>query len=162
MKIGEVLILVLIIVLLIVSMDLENQFSILNTQNGVWSYAINNNFTNLDVKVPIIPNGSLALGIYSPVSISIDSHGVAHIYASNLHDLFFAQGFYMAYTRLFQMEIQSLMASGNLSLYLGKTFLDSDLAMRYLGLPYNAFNLELFYKEDYPQYYAYMQSFPMV
>lgn len=159
MKIGQVLILVLIIVLLIVSMDLENQFSILNTQNGVWSYAINNNFTNLDVKVPIIPNGSLSMGIYSPVSISIDSHGVAHIYASNLHDLFFAQGFYMAYTRLFQMEIQSLMASGNLSLYLGKTFLDSDLAMRYLGLPYNAFNLELFYKEDYPQYYAYMQSF---
>jgi len=159
MKIRQVAVLVVVIVLFIISVDLESQISILNTQNGVWSYAAYGNISSLNIKVPIIPNGSSSMGIYSPVSIKIDSYGVAHIYASNIHDLFFAQGFYMAYTRLFQMEIQSLMASGNLSRYLGRTFLNSDLAMRYLGLPFNAYNLELFYKENYPMYYSYMQAF---
>ncbi len=40
-----------------------------------------------------------------PVDVLRDRWGVAHIYAYNQHDLFFAQGFVTAQDRLFQMEL---------------------------------------------------------
>src|SRR5215469_11716636 len=50
--------------------------------------------------------GSLKLpGLRQPVTVLRDRWGVAHIYAQNQHDLFFAQGFVAAEDRLFQMEL---------------------------------------------------------
>ena len=44
-------------------------------------------------------------GLKEPVEILIDLWGIAHIYAKNQHDLFFAQGYNAACDRLFQLEI---------------------------------------------------------
>ena len=50
--------------------------------------------------------GKLKLrGLQEPVNVLRDRWGVAHIYAQNQHDLFFAQGFVVAQDRLFQMEL---------------------------------------------------------
>ena len=40
-------------------------------------------------------------GLKQPVNVARDQWGVAHIYATNQHDLFFAQGFTAAQDRLF-------------------------------------------------------------
>ena len=47
-------------------------------------------------------------GLLSRVEVIRDRWGVPHIYASNLDDLFFAQGFVQAQDRLWQMEIPLL------------------------------------------------------
>ena len=50
--------------------------------------------------------GETALpGLEAPVEILRDKWGVAHIYAQNQHDLFFAQGYVAAQDRLYQIEI---------------------------------------------------------
>ena len=43
-------------------------------------------------------------GLNQPVEILRDRWGIAHIYARDEHDLFFAQGFNVASDRLFQLE----------------------------------------------------------
>ena len=42
-------------------------------------------------------------GLQQPVTVLRDRWGVAHIYAQDQHDLFFAQGFVAAQDRLFQI-----------------------------------------------------------
>ena len=50
--------------------------------------------------------GTISLaGLEQPVEVLRDQWGVAHIYAENQHDLFFAQGFTAAQDRLYQIEI---------------------------------------------------------
>ncbi|HKB96040.1 MAG TPA: penicillin acylase family protein, partial [Rhizomicrobium sp.] len=44
-------------------------------------------------------------GLTQPVEIIKDRWGIAHIYAKNESDLFFAQGFNAARDRLFQLEL---------------------------------------------------------
>src|SRR5207248_9733134 len=51
-------------------------------------------------------NGDLSLPcLGAPVDILRDRWGIAHIYAKNTDDLFFAQGFVAAQDRLFQMDM---------------------------------------------------------
>src|SRR5262245_18837535 len=52
----------------------------------------------LDGEVPLV-------GLKEPVEVLRDRWGIAHIYARNDHDLFFAQGFVAAQDRLFQLEM---------------------------------------------------------
>jgi penicillin amidase len=147
-KILDAVIIALLIVLSIFSMN----FSVLNPSPGigVWDETLNSNYTSQVLKIP---------GLYKPVTVKIDGTGMAHIYAQNDHDLFMAEGYYQASNRLFQMEIQALAASGNLSKYLGPSYIDSDKAMRYLGLPYNAYNLEIAYKTNHPEFYEIAVAF---
>ncbi len=140
----------LLIVLILIFSFISMNFSILNPANGVWWEAKNSNYTSQTIKLP---------GLYDSVTVIIDNTGMAHIYAKNDHDLFLAEGYYQASNRLFQMEMQAIAASGNLSKYLGASYVDSDNAMRYLGLPYNAYKLEIAYKENYPDYYALVEAF---
>jgi penicillin G amidase len=58
-----------------------------------------------------------------------DVYGVPHIYADNVHDLYFALGYCQAQDRLFQMDFYRRAARGRLSEVLGKDLLDAD---RYL------------------------------
>src|SRR5438552_14409266 len=53
-------------------------------------------------------------GLQKPVNVLRDLLGVAHIYAQNQHDLFFAQGFVVAQDRLFQMELWKRSGEGRL------------------------------------------------
>ena len=45
-----------------------------------------------------------AAGLQKPVEVIRDKWGIPHIYAQNVDDLFFAQGYVMAQDRLWQME----------------------------------------------------------
>jgi len=74
-------------------------------------------------------------GLRSPVEILRDAHGVPHIYASNLHDLFFAQGYVQAQDRWWQMEFWRHTASGTLCELVGRSAaaLQADLFIRTLG-----------------------------
>src|SRR6266576_5810617 len=81
--------------------------------------------------------GKLKLrGLQEPVNVLRDRWGVAHIYAQNQHDLFFAQGFVVAQDRLFQMELWKRSGEGRLAEILGAAALPRDLnarALRYRG-----------------------------
>ncbi|MCL4334664.1 MAG: penicillin acylase family protein, partial [Candidatus Thermoplasmatota archaeon] len=77
----------------------------------------------------------------------------------NNHDLFFAQGYYTARERLFQMELEALSVSGNFSRYIGPAGLSSDISARLQQIPQRAYSLDQLYKREYPQYYAYLKDY---
>ena len=51
----------------------------------------------------------------APVTIIRDEYGIPHIYAGNIHDLFFAQGYIHAQDRLWQMDFNRRIGAGRLS-----------------------------------------------
>jgi penicillin amidase len=69
-------------------------------------------------------------GLQEPVEILTDRWGVAHIYARNEHDLFFAQGYNAARDRLFQFEMWRRQATGTVSEILGRRELARDIGAR--------------------------------
>src|SRR6478736_2600210 len=71
-------------------------------------------------------------GLKRPVRVLRDRWGVAHIYAENQHDLFFAQGVVAAQDRLFQMEMWKRAGQGRLSEVLGPSALARDVDARLL------------------------------
>lgn len=71
-------------------------------------------------------------GLQHPVRVVRDNWGVAHIYAANQHDLFFAQGFVAAQDRLFQMELWKRAGQGRLAEVLGKSAIERDRYARLL------------------------------
>ena len=78
-------------------------------------------------------SGHLAVpGLRRPVRVLRDHWGVAHIYAQNQHDLFFAQGLVAAQDRLFQMEMWKRAGQGRLSEILGPSALARDVDARLL------------------------------
>jgi penicillin amidase len=78
--------------------------------------------------------GKLILaGLQHPAKVVRDPWGVAHIYAQNQHDLFFAQGFVAAQDRLFQMELWKRSGQGRLAEVLGPSALFRDIYARLLS-----------------------------
>ena len=73
-----------------------------------------------------------APGLKQSVRVLRDRWGVAHIYAANQHDLFFAQGFVAAQDRLFQMEMWKRSGQGRLAEVLGPSALQRDVNARRL------------------------------
>lgn len=71
-------------------------------------------------------------GLQQGVKIERDNWGVAHIYAANQHDLFFAQGFVAAQDRLYQMEMWKRAGQGRLAEVLGKSAVERDRYARLL------------------------------
>jgi penicillin amidase len=82
-------------------------------------------------------SGRLTLaGLQKPVQVLRDPWGVAHIYAENADDLFFAQGFVAAQDRLWQMEMWRRAGEGRLAEVLGASAVERDKfarLMRYRG-----------------------------
>jgi penicillin amidase len=72
-------------------------------------------------------------GIESPVDIYRDQMGIPHIYASNLHDLFFAQGYVHAQDRFWQMDFWRHIGSARLSEMFGDSQVETDAFLRTLG-----------------------------
>jgi penicillin G amidase len=80
-------------------------------------------------------NGALALsGLTANVDVYRDDHGVPHIEAKSMKDLFIAQGFATAQDRMFQMDLSRRQASGMLSEVIGEKTLSRDKFFRTLGL----------------------------
>jgi penicillin amidase len=78
-------------------------------------------------------NGEHALpGLRQPVEVLRDRWGVAHIYARNQDDLFFAQGFVAAQDRLFQMDMWRRVGVGETAEVLGRDALPGDRFARLL------------------------------
>ncbi|MCC6515852.1 MAG: penicillin acylase family protein, partial [Chitinophagales bacterium] len=79
-------------------------------------------------------DGKLSIsGLKEDVEIIRDELGIAHIYANNINDLMFAQGYVHAQDRLFQMELNRKVARGTLSEIIGIKALDSDRIARTMG-----------------------------
>ncbi len=79
-------------------------------------------------------NGKTKLrGLKKKVEVIRDHWGVPHIYAKNLEDLAFAQGFVHAQDRFWQMELNRRVANGTLSEILGDVALDIDISSRTFG-----------------------------
>jgi penicillin amidase len=77
-------------------------------------------------------------GLHESVRVQRDRWGVAHIYARDQHDLFFAQGFVAAQDRLFQMELWKRAGQGRLAEILGASAVQRDInarRLRYRGDP---------------------------
>src|SRR5262245_240000 len=72
------------------------------------------------------------MGLHGPVRVVRDRWGLAHIYASNQDDLFFAQGVVAAQDRLFQMELWKRSGQGRLAEVLGPMALKRDVNARLL------------------------------
>lgn len=72
-------------------------------------------------------------GLRAPVDVIRDNMGVAHIYAQDGHDLFFAQGFVTAQDRFWQMEFWRRIGAGRLSEILGESALSNDRFIRTIG-----------------------------
>ena len=78
------------------------------------------------------PEVLTAQGLAEPVEILRDRWGVAHIYAKNEADLFFAQGYNVARDRLFQLELWRRQATGTLAEIQGERAIPHDLGARLL------------------------------
>jgi len=74
-------------------------------------------------------------GIEDPITIYRDELGRPHIYALNMSDLFFGQGFAHAQDRLWQMELHRRAGEGRISEIIGRSELDTDILLRTAGLP---------------------------
>jgi penicillin G amidase len=80
-------------------------------------------------------DGSLELtGLRAPVRVLRDTWGVPHIYAENLPDLLFAQGYVHAQDRLWQMDFSRRLVAGRLAEVAGSLAAPVDRWLRVLGL----------------------------
>jgi len=139
-----------LVTLLVILSIFTTSLSILNPFLGIWYSSGNVNMLNEIVSIP---------GLSGNVNIYIDSNGIAHIYANNLHDLFLAEGYYEASQRLFEIELFGLLAMGNLSSWVGAKALSSDIAMHLIGIPQNAIMSAQYLKHNYPTIYSYLEAF---
>jgi len=72
----------------------------------------------------------VAAGLQQPVEVIRDQWGIPHIYAQNVDDLFFAQGYVMAQDRLWQMEWWRREHEGRLAEILGPAAVERDRQSR--------------------------------
>lgn len=77
-------------------------------------------------------------GLEAPVEVFVDGMGIAHIYAQNEHDLFFAQGFNVARDRLFQLEWWRRRATGTFAEIAGPEAVPLDTASRLFRIRHDA------------------------
>ncbi len=77
-----------------------------------------------------------AKGLTAGVEIIRDENGVTHVYAKNMRDLFFAQGYAQAQDRWWQMEFFRKTCGGRIEELTGKkaSLVNTDIYLRSLGL----------------------------
>ena len=78
--------------------------------------------------------GEIAIPVQQDVIVTTDEDGVPHIEAETLEDLFTAQGYVQAQSRMLQMDLSRRQASGMLSELIGEASLTTDQYFRTLGL----------------------------
>ncbi|MHB1132250.1 MAG: penicillin acylase family protein [Chloroflexota bacterium] len=84
--------------------------------------------------LPKVAGVESVAGLGQSVEVLRDAAGIAHIYASSVGDLFFAQGYVAAQDRLWQMELNRRTAAGRLSEVFGPKTVDVDRLFRVMGL----------------------------
>jgi penicillin G amidase len=73
-------------------------------------------------------------GLREPVEVLRDRWGVPHIYARNLHDLWFTQGYVVSSERLFQLDFTFRLVTGRLAEIVSEMALPLDRFWRTVGL----------------------------
>jgi penicillin amidase len=99
---------------------------------------------------PRVEGELTATGLKERVEVIRDTNGIPHIYARNMHDLFFAQGYVQAQDRWWQMEFFRKTCGGRIEELTGKkaALVNSDIYLRSLGLykvaqqEYNSYKAE--------------------
>lgn len=82
---------------------------------------------------------ALALdGLQAEAQVIFDERRVPHIFAENVHDMYYLQGYVTAYHRLWQMEFQTMAAAGRISELIGAKAIDFDKEQRRIGMLYAA------------------------
>ena len=71
-----------------------------------------------------------ASGLRAPADMVIDHWGIAHIFAANIHDAFFLQGYNAARDRLWQIDLWRKRGLGLLAKSFGPAYVDQDRAAR--------------------------------
>lgn len=94
---------------------------------GIWQNA-----------VPRSTKSNFTAAIKGRVHILFDERDVPHIYAENLEDALYAQGFLHASNRLFAMDISTRAASGRLSEIIGPRTIAHDHTQREKGFEWSA------------------------
>ncbi len=84
--------------------------------------------------LPQIDGQLQVAGLKSQVQVVRDPLGVPHIYADNVDDLFFAEGYVQAQDRLWQMEYNRRIGHGTLSEMFGAATIKQDRFLRTMGL----------------------------
>ena len=80
-------------------------------------------------------DGTIALpGLSKPVTVIRDEKGMPYIKAENFEDAIMAQGFVTAQDRLFQMQLNRMMAQGRISELAGDKAIGLDTRMRTIGI----------------------------
>jgi penicillin amidase len=104
--------------------------SFLSPQHGFWQNAEDANADfNTDLKFPQLTG---------KVNVYLDDRLVPHIFAEQENDAYFVQGYLHAKFRLWQMEMQTRLASGRVSEIAGDKALQMDRDFRRLGMTYAA------------------------
>ncbi|MCL4267058.1 MAG: penicillin acylase family protein [Anaerolineae bacterium] len=98
-------------------------------------------------------------GLQDEVTIYRDEYGIPHIYADNLEDLLFAQGYVHAQDRFWQMEWWRHIGQGRISEIAGESTLDNDKFIRTMGWPRMAQTTVDYYRENEPEYYALLEAY---
>lgn len=112
--------------------------ALLSTLAGAVGHAQNATAATVDLKTLARQSlsqldGTLNVpGLREPVDVVRDRWGVPHIYARNVDDLFFAQGYVMGQDRLWQMEMWRRQREGRLAEILGPGVVDRDRQARLL------------------------------
>ena len=70
----------------------------------------------------------------APVQVIRDTDGIPHIYASNAHDMYLAQGYVEAQDRFWQMDFFRHIGAARLSEMFGDSQIETDMFLRSLGL----------------------------
>jgi penicillin G amidase len=81
---------------------------------------------NYDAKI-------LAQGLQHPVTVTRNLHGVPHIQARNVEDLYFVWGYVNAQDRMFQMEVTRRAGQGRIAEFAGEKALNADIFLRAMG-----------------------------
>ena len=121
----------------------------LNPTSGFWANAKSDEFKDLELRLD---------GVKDELNIHFDERLVPHIFAKNIEDAMFAQGYLHAKYRLWQMDFSTRAAAGRLSEVLGKRSLEYDRRRRKEGMVYAAENaLEKWKESDfYPKLESYV------
>ena len=98
-------------------------------------------------------------GLTAPVHVYRDDHGIAHIYAENSDDLFFAQGYVHAQDRMWQMEFWRHIAQGRVSEIVGEPGLENDKFIRTSGWNRIAAANTAYYEQELPEAMAALTAY---
>ncbi|MCI0577165.1 MAG: penicillin acylase family protein [Chloroflexi bacterium] len=98
-------------------------------------------------------------GLQAEVHVYRDEYGIAHIYAQNEEDLYFAQGYVHAQDRFWQMEFWRHVGQGRISEMVGEATLESDKFIRTMGWNRMGEATLAYYEKEAPEYIATLEAY---